>query len=93
MENTTLVVVATDARLDRSALQRVCVQAHDALAVCLRPSHTRYDGDAAFAVSCGEVAANLDGVGTAAYVATGRAIEAAMRAAAPMGGVPAMEER
>jgi L-aminopeptidase/D-esterase-like protein len=93
LENTTLVIVATDARLDRSALQRVCVQAHDALAVCLRPSHTRYDGDAAFAVSCGDVSADPDGVGTAAFVATGRAIEAAMRAATPMGGVPTMEER
>jgi L-aminopeptidase/D-esterase-like protein len=91
LENTTLVVVATNARLDRSALQRVCVQAHDALAVCLRPSHTRYDGDAAFAVSCGVHTADPDGVGTAAFVATGRAIEAAMNAAESMGGVPTME--
>ena len=93
LENTTLVVVATDALLDRSALQRVCVQAHEALAVCLRPSHTRYDGDAAFAVSCGEHRADADGIGTAAFIATGRAIEAAMRAAAPLGGVEGMEGR
>ena len=93
LENTTLAVVATDARLDRSALWRVCVQVHDALAVCLRPSHTRYDGDAAFAVSCGDQTADPDGVGTAAFVATGRAIEAAMRAATAMGGVETMEAR
>lgn len=93
LQNTTLVVVATDARLDRSSLQRVCVQVHDALAVCLRPSHTRYDGDVAFAVSCGDHRADSDGVGTAAFVATGRAIEAAMRAATPMGGVETMEDR
>ncbi|HEX9977921.1 MAG TPA: P1 family peptidase [Acidimicrobiia bacterium] len=93
LQNTTLVVVATDARLDRSSLQRVCVQVHDALAVCLRPSHTRYDGDVAFAVSCGDHRADPDGVGTAAFVATGRAIEAAMRAATPMGGVETMEDR
>jgi len=93
LENTTLVVIATDARLDRSALQRLCVQAHEALAVCLRPGHTRYDGDAAFAVSCGDNPADPDGIGTATFVATGRAIEAAMRAATPMGGIAAMEER
>jgi len=81
------------ARLDRSALQRLCVQAHEALAVCLRPGHTRYDGDAAFAVSCGDNPADPDGIGTATFVATGRAIEAAMRAATPMGGIAAMEER
>lgn len=93
LENTTLVVVATDAPLDRSALQRVCVQAHDALSVCLRPSHTRYDGDVVFAVSCGERHADVDGIGTAAFIATGRAIEAAVRAAETRGGVETMEGR
>ena len=78
--NTTLVVVATDARLTRSDLVRVAVRAQDAVAVCMRPGHTRYDGDAAFAVSCGDVDAPIDLVGEAAFAAVGRAIEAAMRA-------------
>lgn len=90
LENTTLVVVATDASLDRPALSRLCVQGHDALSVCLRPGHTRYDGDAVFAVSCGEVSSDLDAIGTAAFVAVGRAIEAALRHATALGGVPAM---
>jgi len=83
--NTTLVVIATNARLGRNDLMRVAVRAQDALAVCLRPGHTRYDGDAAFAVSCGDVEASVDLVGEAAFVATGRAIEAAIRAAATLG--------
>jgi L-aminopeptidase/D-esterase-like protein len=80
--NTTLVVVATNARLGRNDLLRVAVRTHDALAVCLRPGHTRYDGDAAFAVSCGDVEASPDLIGEAAFVATGRAIEAALQEAA-----------
>ncbi len=80
--NTTLVVVATNARLARNDLLRVAVRAQDALAVCLRPGHTRYDGDAAFAVSCGDVEASVDLIGEAAFVATGRAIEAALQEAA-----------
>jgi len=44
-------------------------------------------------VSCGDNSADPDGIGTATFVATGRAIEAAMRAATPMGGIAAMEER
>jgi L-aminopeptidase/D-esterase-like protein len=80
--NTTLVVVATNARLGRNDLLRVAVRAQDALAVCLRPGHTRYDGDAAFAVSCGAVEVSADLVGEAAFVATGRAIEAALQEAA-----------
>lgn len=91
LEHTTLVVVATDARLDRSALSRLNVAAHDALAVCLRPSHTRYDGDVAFAVSCGAVAADPDALGVAAFRVVGRAIEAGLGAARSIGGIPAIE--
>ena len=50
-ENTTLVVVATDARLDRSAAGRFAVMAHDGIAVAIRPAHTPYDGDTVFALS------------------------------------------
>ena len=81
--NTTLVVIATSARLDRDDLVRVAVRTQDAVAVCLRPGHTRYDGDAAFAVSCGDVESPVDLIGEAAFVATGQAIEAALRAVAP----------
>lgn len=91
-ENTTLVVLATDASLSRADLTRLCVQGHDALAACLRPSHTRYDGDAVFAVSCGSEDADLDRIGGAAFEATGRAIEAALRAATSLGGIPTMDE-
>lgn len=93
LENTTLAVVATNARLDRNGLSRLCVQGHDAMAVCLRPGHTRYDGDAVFAVSCGGVLADPDALGSAAFVAVGRAIEAAMRQATALGGVPAIGEK
>ena len=82
LENTTLVVVATDARIGRNDLLRLAVRAQDAIAACIRPGHTRYDGDVAFAVSCGETEADLDAVGEAAFVAVGEAIEAAVRSAA-----------
>jgi len=47
--------------------------------VCVRPAHTSHDGDAVFAVSCGSVEADADVVAEAAWEATGRAIEAAIR--------------
>lgn len=80
LTQTTLIAVATDAQLDRADLVRLAVRAQDAVAACIRPSHTRYDGDAAFAVSCGDLDGDLDALGEAAFVATGRAIEAAVRA-------------
>lgn len=82
LEHTTLVCVVTDAAVGRAELLRLAVRAHDALAVCLRPGHTRYDGDAAFVVSCGGGSADPDLLGEAAFVAVGEAVENAVRAAA-----------
>ena len=73
--NTTLVVLATNAALGRIDLMRLIVRAHDALAVCLRPAHTRYDGDAVFAVACGSATADADMLGEAAFAVTAAAIE------------------
>ena len=78
-ENTTLVVVITDAGFDRSSTRRLAIRAQDAIAACLRPAHTRYDGDAAFAISCGDRPGDLDRVSEAAFVVTARAIENAIR--------------
>lgn len=81
VEQTTLVLVATDAAMTRSELSRLTVRAHDALAVCIRPAHTSHDGDAVFAVSCGTGVADADIVAEAAWEATGRAVESAVRLA------------
>lgn len=88
--NTTLVVIATDARMARTDLMRLCVQGHDAMAVCLRPSHTRYDGDAVFAVSAGSVRADHDALGAAAFEAVATAIRAGVETASALGGIPAI---
>jgi len=79
-QNTTLVVVATDAALDRAALGRLAVRGQDALAACLRPAHTAFDGDTCFAVSCGPLEAPLHDLAEAAFIAVGRAIEATAKA-------------
>jgi L-aminopeptidase/D-esterase-like protein len=78
-ENTTLAVVATDAALTRLELTRLAVRAQDAFAACIRPAHTRFDGDTCFAVSCGNRTALVDNVAEGAFEATGRAIAAAIR--------------
>jgi putative pantetheine hydrolase len=52
--NTTLAVVATDARLSRMQAQRVAAAGHAGLARAIRPVHTLVDGDVVFALSVGE---------------------------------------
>jgi L-aminopeptidase/D-esterase-like protein len=78
--NTTLVVIATDALLNRLQLFRLVVRAHDALAACLRPVHTDFDGDVVFAASVGTAPGEVHSLAEAAFGATARAIEKAIRA-------------
>ncbi len=80
--STTLAVVATNASLPRAELLRVAIRSQDAYSVCLRPAHTRYDGDACFVVGCGDLSENVDLVAEAAFEAVGRAIESAVKESA-----------
>lgn len=50
-ENTTIGCVMVDGALDRYALQRAVIAAHDGLARCIHPAHTIYDGDTLFVVA------------------------------------------
>lgn len=79
LTNTTLVTVATDAQFGRSELGRLAIRCQDALAATIRPSHTRYDGDAAFVVSCGTTEADLDLAMEVVFAATAQAIVEAAR--------------
>lgn len=87
--NTTLVVVATDARLDRARCTRVAEVAHDGLARSIRPCHTSLDGDTIFAASVGEVPVHPDRVAAAAVLAVQRAVGRAVLSASCAAGLPA----
>lgn len=52
--NTTIAVVATNARLDKASAERVAVMAQDGLARSIRPVHTPQDGDTVFAIATGK---------------------------------------
>ena len=79
--NTTIGVVATNARLDAMSCLQVAQSAHDGYARALLPAHTRFDGDAVVAASCGEVEADVEVVRLLAV----RAVERAIRSAAVPG--------
>lgn len=53
--NTTLVVVACNARLDPARTRRTASAAHAGIARAVRPSHTLLDGDTVFALSTQEL--------------------------------------
>jgi L-aminopeptidase/D-esterase-like protein len=52
-ENTTVGVVATNARLSKAQVTRVAAMADDGLARAIVPAHTPYDGDTVFALATG----------------------------------------
>ncbi|MFW0790040.1 P1 family peptidase [Gordonia sp. CPCC 205333] len=53
--NTTIGVVAVDAKLDVASTKRIAMAAHDGLARAIRPAHSPLDGDTLFAVATGRI--------------------------------------
>lgn len=53
-ENTTLAVVATDAKLNKAQCRRVAVMAQSGLSRAIYPVHTPLDGDIVFAAATGD---------------------------------------
>ena len=52
-KNTTIAIVATDARLDPAQTTRMASGAHAGIARAVQPSHTLYDGDTVFGIATG----------------------------------------
>ncbi len=76
--NTTIGVVATNAKLDKAGTKKVAMMAHDGLARSINPIHTMFDGDTIFALSTGEVEADLTTVGSLAAEALAIAVNRAV---------------
>ena len=83
--NTTIGLVATDAKLDKAQAQKVAEMAQDGLARAINPAHTMFDGDTIFAVATGKTTAtkpaNVTLIGALAAEAMSQAIVRAIRAA------------
>ncbi len=92
--NTTIGVVATDARLNREESNHLARVSHDGLAITIRPCHTIRDGDTMFAMATGEsdATADLTALGAAAVEVTAQAVLRAVRSATGLGGIPAVSE-
>jgi len=88
--NTIIGVVATNARLDKEAANKVAQMAHDGLARCIRPAHTMVDGDTIFAIATGDHPADVNIVGAYAAEVFAKAILRGVYAARPVAGIPAI---
>jgi L-aminopeptidase/D-esterase-like protein len=89
-ENTTLVVVATNARLTRVEARKLAQQAQLGMARAIRPVNTMLDGDLVVALSLGTHQADLNALGVAAAEAVSGSILRAVRLAPSLGGLPGL---
>ena len=95
--NTTLVVIATDAKLTRPQAKRVALMAHDGLARAIRPVHSPLDGDTVFVLATGAQAlqdpiTDLARLGMLAADCTARAITRGVFEAQALAGWPAYRD-
>jgi L-aminopeptidase/D-esterase-like protein len=93
-ENTTLVVVATNAVLTKVQTSRVALMADDGLARAISPVHTLGDGDTVFALATGRWtgAFDLTTVGALAAEVVSEAIVRAATEARSSGGLASARE-
>jgi len=85
--NTTLAVVATNARLTKVQVTKVAQMAQDGLARAINPVHTPFDGDTVFALATGTLVAGVD-AGAVGALAAEAVAEAIVRAVLRATGIP-----
>ena len=93
-ENTTIGLVATNAKLTKTQAQRMALMADDGLARAIYPSHTVGDGDTVFALATGVWTGEVDvtQIGALAAEVMARAIVRAATEATGLPGLPAARD-
>jgi L-aminopeptidase/D-esterase-like protein len=93
-QNTTIAVVATNARLTKTEASRMALMADDGLARAIVPSHTLGDGDTIFALATGRWNGQVDVtvIGALAADTMAEAIVSAAARAQSLGGLAAAQD-
>lgn len=92
--NTTIAIVATNAKLSKSQVTKVAQMAQDGIARAIYPSHTTRDGDAVFSLATGTFQFNSD-VSIIGSLAADMIVESILRAlnsAESLKGIPSVND-
>lgn len=79
--NTTIGIIFKNGKFDKTKLCKIAGMTHNGYARAIRPVHTSADGDSIFAMSVGDVEADMDMVGTLAADVMAEAILRAVNSA------------
>lgn len=86
--NTTLGIVVTNAKFQKTQLTKIAGMTHNGFARAIRPVHTNADGDSIYAISTGDIPGDVNVVGAMAAKAMEEAILRAVRQAESAYGLP-----
>jgi L-aminopeptidase/D-esterase-like protein len=88
--NTTLAVIATNAKLTKTQVTKLAQFAQCGMVRAISPVHTVSDGDTVYALSIGSEIADFLALGVAAAEAVTQAILRGVRQARTLGGIPGL---
>ncbi len=77
-QNTTIGAIITNAKFDKTHMNKIAAMAQNGYSRSIRPVHTTADGDSVYALSVGEVDADLNVTGTLAAKVMAEAIKRAV---------------
>jgi len=86
-KNTTIGVIATNAKLTKAGATKVAMIAQDGYARTISPAHTMFDGDTIFCMATGEVEAGVNVVGAITAEVMARAIVKAVKSTESLYGL------
>lgn len=92
VENTTLAVVAVNARLDKLSASRIAAQATLGISRVIRPFQTHIDGDLTIVMGVGDEQVDANRIGLLAADALQRAVTKAIRHADGLGVLPSFSD-
>jgi len=93
-ENSTIGLVATNAKLTKAQAKKIADMAHDGYARAIYPVHTMVDGDTVFAVATGSMSGepNMTLIGALAADVMAQAILRGVREATGLPGIPGVRD-
>ncbi|WP_333638581.1 P1 family peptidase [Tissierella praeacuta] len=74
IQNTTIGIIATNAKLTKAEANKISEMAHNGFARSINPIHTMVDGDTIFTMATNEIMADISLIGTMAGEAMSKAI-------------------
>ena len=91
--NTTIGIIATNAKLSMTEVNQVASVSHDGIALAVRPAHMLGDGDTMFALATDQTENfDLDQIIAAVVQVTSMAVVNAVKTAKSLGGIPSLGE-